>query len=269
MTNADMQKAFDPPKKRLGQHFLHDYGVRRRIVESLEISGGDSVLEIGPGRGALTGLLDAAAPDLLAALERDPELARRIALEFPAAGVVICDALRFVWEKLDACRGWKLVGNLPYNVASPIMWEVFSRTTSWSRAVFMVQKEVGRRLIAAPGGKEYGSLSVWVRSFARVEQLFTVGPGAFNPPPRVDSMVLRFEPVEQAGDFDPEALASLLRLAFSKRRKQLGTILKDRWTPEIEKWLNDQGLDRRARPEILDPIQFQSLSRLVFWAFHP
>jgi 16S rRNA (adenine1518-N6/adenine1519-N6)-dimethyltransferase len=269
MMAEDIPKAFDPPKKRLGQHFLHDYGVRRRIAESLEISGGDSVLEIGPGRGALTGLLDAAAPDLLVALERDPALARRLALEFPGADVVICDALKFVWERLDARRDWKLAGNLPYNVASPIMWEIFSRTSAWSRAVFMVQKEVGRRLIAAPGGKEYGALSVWIRSFARVEQLFTVGPGAFNPPPRVDSMVLRFEPAEKIGDFDPRALASLLRLAFSKRRKQLGTILKDRWTPEIEKWLHDQGFDRKARPENLNPIQFQSLSRLVFWGFRP
>jgi 16S rRNA (adenine1518-N6/adenine1519-N6)-dimethyltransferase len=194
-------------------------------------------------------------------------LARLTAAENPAADVVICDALRFVWERLGLKPGWKLAGNLPYNVASPLMWEIFSRAGGWSRAVFMVQKEVGRRLIAPPGGKNYGALSAWVRSFADVRSLFTVGPGAFTPPPKVDSMVLEFQPKD--ADFDPKALADLLHLVFRKRRKQLGTILKEEWRPEIDAWLEERGLDRKARPEALSPMQFQSLARLVFGAFLP
>jgi 16S rRNA (adenine1518-N6/adenine1519-N6)-dimethyltransferase len=258
-----------PPKKWLGQHFLHDLGVRRRIVESLGADENDRVMEIGPGRGALTGLLTDLKMRSLVALERDLDLAARIKAEHPLVQVIGCDALQFPWERLGRSGGWRLIGNLPYNVASPLMWEIFSRASGWSRAVFMVQKEVGKRLAARPGGKSYGALSVWVQSFTQVEPLFTVGPGAFSPPPKVESMVLGFEPLHGVEDVAQGALADLLHLVFSKRRKQLGTILKGYWDNTVEDWFHEQGLDRKARPEVLSPNQFKSLARLVFKVFGP
>jgi 16S rRNA (adenine1518-N6/adenine1519-N6)-dimethyltransferase len=149
------------------------------------------------------------------------------------------------------------------------MWEIFSRASGWSRAVFMVQREVGRRIASGPGGKNYGALSVWVQSFTHVEQLFNVGPGAFSPPPKVDSMVLGFRPRQDGPQVLSSALADLLHLVFSKRRKQLGTILKAYWNDSIEAWLQNQDLDRRVRPEVLTPIQLQSLAGLVFKAIGP
>lgn len=257
------------PKKWLGQHFLHDLGVRRRIVESLGACENDRVLEIGPGRGALTGLLADLNARSLIALERDLDLAARIKAGHPGIQVVGCDALEFAWERLSRSGGWRLIGNLPYNVASPLMWEIFSRASGWTRAVFMVQKEVGKRLAAGPGGKSYGALSVWVQSFTTVEPLFTVGPGAFSPPPKVESMVLRFEPLQGVDRMEHGLLADLLHLVFSKRRKQLGTILKGYWNDAMDEWLQGQGLDRKARPEVLSPDQFKSLARLVFKALGP
>jgi 16S rRNA (adenine1518-N6/adenine1519-N6)-dimethyltransferase len=261
-------EAWARPNKRLGQHFLHDQGVRRRIVDALDPVPGDRVLEIGPGRGALTAFIAEASPEVFVALEKDPDLAFRLKAQWPGLDVVVCDALKFVWERLDGARAWKLIGNLPYNVASPIMWEVFSRTPSLERAVFMVQKEVGRRLTARHGTKDYGALTVWVANFVSARRLFDVGAGAFTPPPRVDSMVLAFEPGERS-EFDDRALSALLRLCFQKRRKQLGTILGPRLGGELDTWLAKQGLDRRVRPENLTPEQFKSLATHAKSAFVP
>lgn len=195
---AKRSSATSPPrygrfaKKRFGQNFLHDTGVCRRIVDALAIGPEDRVLEIGPGHGALSTLIAEAGPATYAAVERDLELALELKDKCSGVMPLAADALAVRWERLAPEAGWKIAGNLPYNIASPLMWEIFSRASGMERAVFMVQKEVGQRLVAAPGSKTYGGLTVWVQSFVTPRMLFTIGPGAFTPRPKVDSSVLSF-----------------------------------------------------------------------------
>lgn len=250
-------------KKRFGQHFLHDKGVCGRIVAALGIAPGDRVLEIGPGHGALSGLIAQAGPGTYAAVERDLDLALELRDKCPGVTPLAADALAVRWERLAPAGGWKIIGNLPYNVASPLMWELFSRCTALSRAVFMVQKEVGRRLTAVPGTKDYGGLSVWVQSWVAPRLAFTVGPGAFIPRPKVDSAVLVFEPLAGGGGFEPGPLAALIHLCFQKRRKQLGNSLKSLMNDMIVEYLEGQGLSPASRPEELTPKHFQTLSCLA------
>lgn len=251
-------------KKRFGQHFLHDDGICRRIVGALGLEPGDRVLEIGPGHGALSVHVAAAGPQVYAAVERDPDLALELTAKCPGVAPLAADAMAVRWERLAPAGGWKLVGNLPYNVASPLMWEIFSRCRALALAVFMVQKEVGQRLAARPGTGAYGALTVWTRSFVKPKLLFTVGPGAFTPRPKVDSAVLSFVPIVPEGEgVRPEALAALVRTCFQKRRKQLGNILKSQLNDQAVAALESWGLGLCSRPEELSPEQFQALSLLV------
>ncbi|WP_461209383.1 16S rRNA (adenine(1518)-N(6)/adenine(1519)-N(6))-dimethyltransferase RsmA [Desulfocurvus sp. DL9XJH121] len=256
-------------KKRFGQHFLHDQGVCRRIVAALDLQPGDRVLEIGPGHGALSVHIAESRPALYAAVERDLPLALELPGKCPGVAPLAADAMDVRWERLGPERGWKIAGNLPYNVASPLMWELFSRCSALSLAVFMVQKEVGQRLAAQPGSGHYGGLTAWVRSFVEPRMLFVVGPGAFTPKPKVDSAVLSFSPLCGQGAVDREALARLVHMCFQKRRKQIGNILKsyvdDHMVAQLESW----GLSLRSRPEELSPEQFQRLSLLVKPHFMP
>lgn len=264
-----MSRSIAPPrygrfaKKRFGQHFLHDKGVCARIVAALGIAPGDRVLEIGPGHGALSTFIAQAGPGLYAAVERDLALALELRGKCPGVLPLAADALAVRWERLEPPGGWKIIGNLPYNVASPLMWELFSRCRGLARAVFMVQKEVGDRLAARPGGADYGGLSAWVQSFVAPRVVFTVGPGAFIPRPRVDSAVLVFSPLPERGDFEPRALSGLLHACFQKRRKQLGNTLKSCMNDAARAYLESQGLSLRSRPEELGPKQFQALSALM------
>ena len=210
-------------KKSLGQHFLKDAKTSARIVDLLRIGPEDRVLEIGPGPGAITGIIHERGPAEFRLIEKDSYWAAHHAeLERPAPAVQVlnADALAFPWESLEG--PWKIISNLPYNVGSPLMWDIVSRTPDLTRAVFMVQKEVAERLYAKPGTKDYGALSVWIQSYVRVEWGFVVGPGAFNPPPKVDSAVVTFIPLpRERHPADPKALSSILKLCFQLRRKQL------------------------------------------------
>ena len=177
---------------------------------------------------------------------------------------MLTDALRFDWRRISPERPWKVIGNLPYNVASPLIWDIVSRAEGLKRAVFMVQKEVGQRLAAAPGNGHYGALSVWVQSYARPRLEFVVGPGAFSPPPKVDSAVLSFEPLPpEARPAHPKALARLLRICFQQRRKQLGGIFRRAGLPQMERALDQAGLAPSLRPEALSTDDFQRLSSFL------
>ncbi|WP_432736636.1 16S rRNA (adenine(1518)-N(6)/adenine(1519)-N(6))-dimethyltransferase RsmA [Maridesulfovibrio sp. FT414] len=249
-------------KKSLGQNFLQDANIARKIVDSLRISSEDSVIEIGPGQGALTKFILEAGPGSLTLIEKDRDLAPALEAEFPEAEVVQQDALKFRWEDLDPAKTWKIVGNLPYNVASKIMWDVAFKCRAM--CVFMVQHEVGMRITADPGSKKYGAISVWVQSFCHTDYLFKVPPTVFRPQPKVDSAVIKFISLpENEKPVDIEGLAGLVKYCFQYRRKQLGKILKSFISDQVLEWAEKEGITLADRPEALSPLQFQGLYKCV------
>ncbi len=252
-------------KKSLGQHFLRDESAVRRIGDMLDIEEGDHVLEIGPGPGALTGILRESSCASLTLLEKDDRFAAlHTAIPRQGLEVIHGDALAYPWEKLiGPC---KIVGNLPYNVASPLMWDIVSRTPGYVRAVFMIQKEVADRILAAPGGKTYGALSAWIQSFTTPRKGFLVRPGSFSPPPKVDSAVITLTPLPR-DDFpqDPTGLSALLKICFQQRRKQMQSLLRTRFPVEnVLSSLEKVGIAPTRRPETLTPKEFQSLALRLF-----
>ncbi len=254
---ADQPRA----KKSLGQNFLTDRNIARKIVQVLAIRPEDSVLEIGPGPGALTSLIAEQQPARLVLVEKDNHWAaeRQKDESCPVRPqVIIADALTLEWERFVS--PWKFIGNLPYNIASPLMWDLFSRAPGLTRAVFMIQKEVGLRLTAKPGTSAYGALSAWVQTFMLPRLEFIVPPQVFIPRPKVDSAVLSFTPLAAAARPAPEQrvkLAACLHRCFQQRRKQLGTILKGVITVES---LRKTGIEPSLRPEALSPQEFLRLA---------
>ena len=258
MTDHD----FQAPKRSLGQNFLADPNICRRIVSTLLVEPGDPILEIGPGRGALTRILAEHDGQVLV-LEKDRDLVLWLHREFPGIGVAHADGLEFCWEKTGAMPGLSVIGNLPYNVASPMIWEMVSRCRNWKTMVFMVQKEVAERLTAAAGTRTYGALSAWVANFVNAEYVFTVPPHVFRPRPKVDSAIVRFYPRPDAAWAEATALSRTLKTLFQKRRKQLGGILKQVWSEEIEVWCAGHEIDRRVRPEELTPDMLRGLALVL------
>jgi 16S rRNA (adenine1518-N6/adenine1519-N6)-dimethyltransferase len=252
-------------KKSLGQNFLTDPNVARRIVGLLEIKAGDRVLEIGPGRGALTRPLDealrAAGGGELRAVEKDTDLAARLRESLPGCALTEGDALKYPWEDLD---GDKVAGNLPYNIASRLIWDLAERGGGMERGVFMVQHEVALRLTADPGGKEYGALGAWVRNFCFARYAFKVPPTAFTPRPRVDSALVVLTP-RPAGERpeDPAGLARILKHCFQFRRKQMGTILRSFEARAVADWFAATGISPQVRPEVVAPEAFVLLSQCL------
>ena len=250
-------------KRSLGQNFLQDANIARKIVSCLAISAGEQVLEIGPGPGALTAFIEEHRPGRLVLVEKDPHWAQeRRRTAGPGTTVVLADALCMRWEALEA--PWKIIGNLPYNVASPLMWDICSRASGLTRAVFMIQKEVALRLTANPATSAYGALTVWIQSHMRPKLEFIVPPHVFRPRPNVDSAVVSLTPLGDdiprvgKGACSADRLAATLKACFQKRRKQLGTILKA--FGQEPRSLEALGLDPRLRPEDLSPSDFQRLA---------
>lgn len=254
-------------KKSLGQHFLRNPAICERIVALVDPQAQDQILEIGPGPGALTSVLRQAPFAKLLLLEKDDAFARlHRDLGQPQVEVAHQDALAFAWP--DLAGPWKIVGNLPYNVASPLIWDIVSLVPQLERAVVMTQKEVAERIVAAPGSKTYGALSVWVQSFVRAEKCFNLGPGSFSPPPKVDSSVLRFFPL--APDLlpaNPEALKKIIKTSFAQRRKQLRHVLSRGFAQTYDdNILISLGISPQDRPENLNPALFQALARALVQA---
>ena len=252
-------------KKSLGQNFLQDINIARKIVDSLNIAQTDSVVEIGPGPGALSSLIAARSPEKLLLIEKDDHWARErreTAITQGTQPEVLCaDALTIAWEAFPA--PWKCIGNLPYNVASPLMWEIFSRARNLERAVFMIQKEVGQRIVAQPGTGAYGALSVWIQTFMKPKIEFIVPPHVFLPRPKVDSAVLSFVPQNAVpSSEESRSLAKTLHRCFQQRRKQLGTILKGSGLKE-DALPPDSGITFTLRPERLTPEQFLLLANAL------
>jgi len=251
-------------KKRLGQHFLHDPGVIRRLVEAIRPQPSDTMVEIGGGPGALTIPL-CEKLERLHVVEVDSELAAALPsrVAHPERLVVHeADALEFDFGALAAGpHSLRVVGNLPYNISTPLLFHLAGFAPVIKDLHVMLQREVVERITAAPGGKDYGRLTVMLALFARAQVCFDIGPGAFKPPPKVWSTVVRLMP-HAAPPFavgDQARFAALVAHLFSMRRKTLGRSLKGRLTPEA---IASLGIDPMARPETLAPADFARLAAL-------
>jgi 16S rRNA (adenine1518-N6/adenine1519-N6)-dimethyltransferase len=258
-----------PAKRSLGQNFLVDANIQKKIVAALGAGTADEVLEIGPGRGALTRHL-AGRVRRLVLVELDDHLARSLAEEYEGRAdvtVVHADVLETEMEALsDTPSALHVVGNIPYNITTPIIFHLLQRPRPL-QIVLMVQDDVAARIVAQVGTKEYGALSVGVRTVAQVERLFKVGRGAFRPVPGVDSCIIRIRPLvpEPLSLREEERLRRLVRAAFQWRRKQLRRILRDH--PDVARpeavfveAAERAGVDLEDRPERLTPEQFLRLA---------
>ena len=257
------------PKRSLGQNFLVDPNLQRKVVGAVGAGEDEPVLEIGPGRGALTGHL-AARGVTLTAVELDDVLAEALALRYeddPRVTVVHGDILSLDLPALTA--DWArtvVVGNIPYNITTPIVFRLL-RLPCPADIVLTVQAEVAARMLAAPGSRTYGALSVGVGVHAEASRICKVPRTAFRPVPRVDSAVVRLTPRSppRLGAEEADRVRVLTRAAFSWRRKQLGTILSRHPDvrmprPAVTDLLGEQGLSPTLRPEQLSPEDFVRLS---------
>jgi 16S rRNA (adenine1518-N6/adenine1519-N6)-dimethyltransferase len=216
------------PRKRFGQHFLSDSAVIEAIVAAIDPKPGQALVEIGPGLGAMTDPLVARC-GRLTVIELDRDLALRLRRR-PELEVVESDVLKVDIAALPRPTGQKLrlVGNLPYNISTPILFHLLPAAGVVADQHFMLQKEVVERMVAAPGGKDYGRLSVMLQWRYDLESVLDVPPEAFEPPPRVDSAVVRMQPLPEPAALDAALLEELVAVAFSQRRKLLRHTL-GRW----------------------------------------
>ncbi|MGO9020453.1 MAG: 16S rRNA (adenine(1518)-N(6)/adenine(1519)-N(6))-dimethyltransferase RsmA [Syntrophobacteraceae bacterium] len=258
------------PRKRFGQHFLAQPATALRIVQGAELGDADAVVEIGPGLGALTRFI---LPEVkrLHLIEVDEEMVAYLRERVPEEKVVIYeqDALSFDFGNLGHEESKRLIvlGNLPYNISSPLMFHLLESFPAIERGVFMVQKEVGRRFAAVPGTKDYGVLTVLLGIYSKVRILFTVGPSQFYPPPKVDSVVLRIDfaskrPVGPDFDFQRK----LVSKAFQQRRKTLMNCLAGAFglsSGAIKDACEKAAIDPKRRPETLAAHEFLALAGLV------
>ena len=240
------------PRKRFGQHFLVDAGVTQAIVDAIDPQPGQALVEIGPGLGALTGPLLARC-GALTVVEIDRDLVARLR-RVAGLTVVEADALKFDFAALGS--GLRIVGNLPYNISTPLLFHLLDAVGSVADQHFMLQREVVQRMAAAPGGKDYGRLSVMLQWRYRIDALIDVPPQAFDPPPRVDSAVVRMRPHSDVVAVDPLLLSALVASAFSQRRKLLRHTL-GRW---LEARGADTGFDLQRRAEEVPVAEYLELA---------
>lgn len=259
---------FPPPRRRLGQHFLSDPRILARLADALELRPGEAVVEIGPGRGALTEQLRARAAHVIA-IELDRALAAALRERYAAdAGVRVIegDALALPIGEL-AAGPYALAGNIPYYITTPLIFHALHPPRP-ARAVLLVQQEVADRLAAAPGSAAYGALSVNVQAVCRAERLFAVGRGSFHPVPAVESAAVRLTPRD-----DPEvapaevgAYRALVQGAFGLRRKQMVRVVRTLAgldASAAQSVLETAGIESAARPETLTPGAFARLLRAL------
>lgn len=270
-TNAGRLRKGRGPKKSLGQCFLIDDGTARRIVREAEVTSEDVVLEIGPGRGALTGhLLEQGAKVI--GVEIDQALCGELKERFGQEEhfvLVVGDILKLDWNELGSASTWivptggnlKVVANLPYHITSPVLFKLLDQCASIERAVLMVQAEVGKRIVARPGGKDYGILSVMLQWKSHPKLLFHVHRNCFRPSPRVDSCVIRLHFGEAPGPFpaDERTFTRIVKTAFGQRRKMLRNALSSFGEP-LSEAARRAGIDLSRRAETLSVEEFVRLS---------
>lgn len=259
-----------PKKPKLGQNFLRDQNAIRRIADALGDISAQTVVEIGPGRGAITRALAERSAHLIA-IELDRELAPRLRAEFPPDRVTVIeqDVLAFDFTAASAAAGGRLAvaGNLPYYITSPILLKLAASHAALDRAVLMVQREVGDRIVAHPGSRDYGVLSVTVQMYGPVTPLFTLPPGAFSPPPDVHSTVFRWRIAPRFAELgvQEEPFFQFVRQAFAQKRKTLANNLRAaKFDPEtIAEALAAASISPQARAEDLAIPQLAALHLLL------
>ena len=246
-------------RKRFGQHFLTDGAILDALLAAIDAQPGEAVVEIGPGLGALT-LPLLARCQRLTVIELDRDLAARLR-QRPGLDVIEADVLQVDFGALAAraAAPLRIVGNLPYNISTPILFHLLGSAAQVRDQHFMLQKEVVERMAAAPGGKDYGRLSVMLQWRYVIESVLDVPPTAFEPPPRVDSAVVRMRPRAQPEAIDPTLLSEMVAVAFSQRRKLLRHTLG--------RWLDARGLagafDVQRRAEEVPVREYLALARQV------
>jgi 16S rRNA (adenine1518-N6/adenine1519-N6)-dimethyltransferase len=248
------------PRKRFGQHFLHDPGVIGRIVAAIAPQPQDRMVEIGPGLGAITLPLLARLNELHAIeIDRDAiKHLHEITQNDPRLHIHSADVLRFSLAEINPSERLRLVGNLPYNISTPLLFHLIEQRERILDMHFMLQKEVVDRMAAAPGSEHYGRLTVMLAPWLRVEPLFDIGPGAFRPPPRVTSTVVRLTPHETPLQIaEPRHYSAVVAAAFSQRRKTLRNSLRPLLEAED---IVAVGIDPSLRAEVLSPAQLAALS---------
>ncbi len=268
MSDDARSSRLPPPRKRLGQHFLTDNRVLDRIADELDITKADTVIEIGPGRGALTDRLADRAGRLIT-IEVDklliPILRARYATR-PHVSVIESDVLDLALGEV-AGGPYLLAGNVPYYITTPIIFHAMTRPRP-ERAVFLVQREVADRAVAPPNSKEYGALSVNLQALATVTPRGTVKPTSFNPPPSVESAILHIAPRSDPviSQDEEAAFRRLVIASFGLRRKQLRRVVRTvrgLSAEQADDALSTAGLDPEARPETLSAAQFAKLLRAL------
>jgi 16S rRNA (adenine1518-N6/adenine1519-N6)-dimethyltransferase len=261
-TGGDPILAAEPhrARKRFGQNFLHDPGVVSRIVEAIDPRPGQAIVEIGPGQAALTSALIERAGHVRA-IEIDRDLAARLRQRFSAEKLTLieADALKIDWSDV-AATPLRLVGNLPYNISTPLLFALLPVAERVIDQHFMLQKEVVDRMVAAPGSKTYGRLSVMLQFRYRLTKLFDVPRGAFKPAPQVTSSVVRMKPrvLSELPQVDAQAFARVVAAAFGQRRKTLRNALSELLDADQ---IAASGVDPQARAETLGVDSFVGLSR--------
>lgn len=250
-----------PPRRRFGQHFLCDAAIIGRMVAAIAPRPGQALVEIGPGRGALTGALLRRC-EALTAVEIDRDLCGRLHRDFAGVGglrIINGDALRVDLRPIAGTRRLRVVGNLPYNVSTPLLFHLLGQAQCIDDMHFTLQREVAERIAAAPGSKRYGRLGVMIQLACAVERLFHVGPGSFRPRPKIDSTFLRLnvyrDPPVRVTDY--ALFADLVRHLFSRRRKTLRSSLRGCLD---EGDIGEAGCDPAARPESLGVADFARLA---------
>ncbi|MCC2632612.1 MAG: rRNA ((1518)-N(6)/adenine(1519)-N(6))-dimethyltransferase [Ramlibacter sp.] len=249
-------------RKRFGQNFLQDDRVLGNIIDAIEPRPDDTMVEIGPGLAAMTDLLLKSLPHMHV-VELDRDLVARLAQRYPRERLTIHagDALKFDFGFIEVPEGKKLrvVGNLPYNISSPLLFHLAEFAPLVQDQHFMLQKEVVERMVAEPGTKAYSRLSVMLQWRYRMELLFIVPPDAFDPPPKVDSAIVRMIPIAQPLACDAARLEAVVQKAFSQRRKVIRNCVAGMFTPEQ---LEAAGINPGDRPETVPVAAYVALANL-------
>lgn len=264
MTNKN-SALYPKARKRFGQNFLHDEAVIADIIAAISPQNPQHLVEIGPGRGALTQSL-VQEVGRLDVIELDRDLVPILQKQFSGASNLFihqADALEFDFSQLPQNdEKLRVIGNLPYNITTPLLFHLLSYSSMIEDMCFMLQREVVERICAAPGSKSYGRLSIMIQYQCMAEQLFIVPPTAFDPPPKVESAIIYLQPRKMplGGNVNHKTLSDLVTLAFSQRRKTIANTLKNSVSTQH---LAAQGIDPKQRPETISVEQYVALAQSI------